>query len=590
MASSATNLWVLLGLGLAGILLMTKKLKKAVREDFGAFIERLQLLPPPQPLPPKAPHLLTGATFAVSDLFDINGYVTGFGNPDWARTHEAASATASPVAIIVEGGATCVGKTVTDEMAFSLSGENKHYDTPTNPAAPSRIPGGCSSGASVAVSADLVDLSLGLDTIGGVRLPAAFCGVLGFRSSHGAVPHSGVIPLSISLDAVGLFAKDPNILRRAVHVLLRLQFVSQRNPRQIFIADDCFELIKIPTDRITKPLIRSTEKLFGRQILKHENIGEYISSKSPSLRAFCCNKLNGVKSAALKSLSDAMLTVFRHEFKQNHEEWMNSVKPRLDPLIKSQIDIVKEMDEAEIQKLHMIRNEVRSALNLLLKDDGILVLPTCIDIPPKLGGKDLLTEDYQNRLYSLLCIASMSGCCQMTVPLGYHNKCPVSISFIARHGGDRFLVDTVQTMYASLQEEGDVASRTKSAGNAISRERSADIAKEKGNEAYKDKQWQKAVSFYTEAIKLNDKNATYYSNRAAAFLELGSFIQAEADCTKAIGLDKKNVKAYLRRGTSREMLGYYKEAIEDFRYALVLEPTNKRASLSAERLRSLFLQ
>lgn len=68
MSSPSANLWVLLGLGLAGILLMTRKLKKAVKEDFGAFVERLQLLPPPQPAPPKAPHPLTGLSFAVSDM------------------------------------------------------------------------------------------------------------------------------------------------------------------------------------------------------------------------------------------------------------------------------------------------------------------------------------------------------------------------------------------------------------------------------------------------------------------------------------------------------------------------------------------
>lgn len=68
MASQSANLWVLLGLGLAGILIMTRKLKKVIREDFGAFIEKFQLLPPPPPPPPKAPHPLTGLTFAVSDV------------------------------------------------------------------------------------------------------------------------------------------------------------------------------------------------------------------------------------------------------------------------------------------------------------------------------------------------------------------------------------------------------------------------------------------------------------------------------------------------------------------------------------------
>ncbi|KAL5751224.1 hypothetical protein ACOSP7_025827 [Xanthoceras sorbifolium] len=589
MASShAANLWVLLGLGLAGILLMTKKLKKSIREDFGAFIEKLQLLPPPQPAPPKAPHPLTSLTFAVSDVFDIEGYVTGFGHPDWARTHEPASRTATVVSNLVEGGATCVGKTIVDELAYSINGTNKHYGTPTNPAAHSRVPGGSSSGAAVAVAAKLVDFSLGVDTVGGVRVPAAFCGIMGFRSSHGAVSQMGIIPVATSLDTVGWFARDPNILRRVGHVLLHLPFAIQRSPRQIIIADDCFELLKIPIDRVDRVLIKSTEKLFGRQVLKHENLGDYFNSKVPSLKGF--HKTNGeLKTSPLRMLANVMRLLQRHEFKHNHEDWINSVKPTLDAAISAQVHEMLEMDDAEIENCKSIRNEMRVAINSLLKDDGLLVIPTTGFLPPKLGGKELLSEDYQNCAFSLLSISSISGCCQVTVPLGQHDKCPISVSFIARHGGDRFLLDSVQSMYASLQEQADIVATSKPSANAVSQEQSAEIAKEKGNQAYKDKQLQKAIGYYTEAIKLNGNNATYYSNRAAAHLEQGSFLQAEADCTKAINLDKKNVKAYLRRGTAREMLGYYKEAIEDFSYALVLEPTNKRAYLSADRLRKVFM-
>ncbi|KAI9174424.1 hypothetical protein LWI28_017035 [Acer negundo] len=589
MASShAANLWVLLGLGLAGILLMTKKLKKNIREDFGAFIEKLQLLPPPQPAPPKAPHPLTALTFAVSDVFDIEGYVTGFGHPDWARTHEAASRTAPVVSTLIEGGATCVGKTVVDELAYGINGTNKHYGTPTNPESHSRVPGGSSSGAAVAVAAKLVDFSLGVDTVGGVRVPAAFCGVMGFRPSHGAVSQMGIIPVSTSLDTVGWFARDPNVLRRVGHVLLQLPFSVQRSPRQIILADDCFELLKIPTDRVDRVVVKSTEKLFGRQVLKHENLGDYFNSKVPSLKGF--HKTNGeLKSSSIRMLANVMRLLQRHEFKHNHEQWINSVKPTLDPAVSAQIHEMLEMDDAELENCKSIRSEMRSAINFLLKDDGLLVIPTTGYLPPKLGGKELLSEDYQNCSFTLSSIASISGCCQVTVPLGQYDKCPISVSFIARHGGDRFLMDTVKSMYASLQEQAGIVASSKPSFNAISREQSAEIAKEKGNQAFKDKQWQKAIGFYTEAIKLIGNNATYYSNRAAAHLEQGSFLQAEADCTKAISHDKKNVKAYLRRGTAREMLGYYKEAIEDFSYALVLEPTNKRAAQSADRLRKMFM-
>ncbi|KAG6746794.1 hypothetical protein POTOM_049161 [Populus tomentosa] len=648
MASNPANLWVLLGLGLAGIFLFTKKFKKVLREDFGAFIHKLQLLPPPQPAPPKAPHPLTGLTFAVSDLFDIEGYVTGFGHPDWAKTHEAASRTSVVVSTLVEGGATCVGKTVIDELAYSITGENKHYGTPTNPVEPARVPGGSSSGAAVAVAANLVDFSLGVDTVGGVRVPAGFCGIIGFRPSYGAISKIGVLPVSASLDTVGMlskgnnvvdnlhfsvlqllnvlcwsllqidtgwFAKDPNILRRVGHVLLQSAFGGQRSPRQIIMADDCFQSLKFPVDRITQVVVKSTEKHFGRQLLKHEILDVYLNSKVPSLKEFHNKKTNGeVKTSSIRLLANVMQLLHRYEFRSNHEEWINTVKPILEPNFSAQMNETMELSDAEIELCKSIREEMRSAINSLLKDDGILVVPTTAYLPPKLGGKEILSEEYQSSSFGLLSIASLSGCCQVTVPLGYYNKCPVSVSLIARHGSDRFLLDTVQTMYKTLQEQAETYVNSKSS-NTDSRENSAEMAKERhvdldllfddfnacfksisictsevdrGNQAFKEQQWQKAISYYNEAIKLNDKNATYYSNRAAAYLELGSFQHAEADCSNAINLDKKNVKAYLRRGTAREMLGYYKDAIEDFKYALVLEPTNKRASLSAERLQKVF--
>ncbi|XP_057767406.1 outer envelope protein 64, chloroplastic [Salvia miltiorrhiza] len=588
MASSSANLWVLLGLGIAGILIMTKKLKRAVRADFGAFIERLQLLPPPQPAPPKAPHPLTGLSFAVSDVFNIEGFVTGFGNPDWSSAHEPATRTCPVVAALVDGGATCVGKTVVDDMALGVSGENKHYDTPTNPAAPARVPGGASSGAAVAVAAKLVEFSLGIDTDGGVRLPAGNCAVLGFRPSHGTVSLSGVITVSESLDTVGWFAKDPSVLRRVGHVLLQVPYAAQRNPRTFVIADDCFQLTKVPADR-TQVVIKSIEKLYGRQVLRHEKLSDYIKSKVPSLKTFSVIQANGDgKSSPLRMLANAMQIIKSYEFRQNHHEWINSVKPTLDPVISAQLRETLDLTDADIEKCRTIRSELRSAINALLKDDGILVIPTAPGPPPKLEAKENFSKEYLIQATTLSSLASMSGCCQVAVPLGVHEKCPFSLSLLARHGGDRFLLDTLQSMYTSLQEQLDTASKPKVSSKAMTNEESADVAKEKGNQAFKDKQWQRAIGFYTEAIKLNSTNATYFSNRAAAYLEIGSYIQAEADCSQAIDLDKKNVKSYLRRGTAREMLGYYKEAMEDFGYALVLEPNNKRASQSLDRLRKLF--
>ncbi|XP_065625368.1 outer envelope protein 64, chloroplastic-like [Quercus suber] len=151
----------------------------------------------------------------------------------------------------------------------------------------------------------------GIDTVGGVRVPAGFCGILGFRPSLGAVSHNGIIPISTSLDTIGWFAKDPNILHRVGHVLLQLPYTVQRSPRQIIIADDCFQLLKIPVDRVAQVVIKSTEKLFGRQALKHENVENYLKSKVPSLKEFHSKKSNGEFKTSTRLLANVMQFIQR---------------------------------------------------------------------------------------------------------------------------------------------------------------------------------------------------------------------------------------------------------------------------------------
>nr|KJB45212.1 hypothetical protein B456_007G295700 [Gossypium raimondii] len=252
------------------------------RLDYGAFMEKfsLQLSPSQHQLP------LSGLTFAVKDIFDIEGYVTGFGNPDWAKTHSAATSTAPAVMDLLTAGATCLGKTAMDEMAYCMYGVNKHYGTPTNPCAPDRVPGGSSSGSAVAVAAKLVDFSLGTDTGASVRVPASYCGILGFRPSLGAVSTVGVLPMSQSYDTVGWLARDPMILNRIGRVLLHLPDVDPIKPSQIIIAEDCFRLSTIPSDRTVQVLVKSIEKLFGAQCVKHAILGDLVKDKVPSLQHF----------------------------------------------------------------------------------------------------------------------------------------------------------------------------------------------------------------------------------------------------------------------------------------------------------------
>ncbi|KAI3445736.1 hypothetical protein Pfo_002401 [Paulownia fortunei] len=591
---SNPKVWVVIGVGLAGALILAEvqrrrvKAKSYVEEDFGAFIERFELLPFPQPPPPAARVPLSGLTFAINDNFDIKGYVTGYGSADWKRTHEEAGKTALVVMTMLRSGATCLGKTVMDELGFGILGENKNYGTPTNPQKPSHVPGGSSSGSAVAVAAQIVDFALGTDTIGCIRVPASFCGLLGFRPSHGIVSTIGVLPNSQSLDTVGWLASDPSVLHRVGCALLHFNALESKRMRRIIIADDLFQLSKVPLQKTVYVVSKATEKLSGYQTPKHMNFGQYIASNVPSLKFFCeesTNQQAGIST--LRALSSAMLFLQRYEFKINHEEWIKSVKPKLGPDVSSRVRAAINTTQENVKNLYKVRIEMRAALQSLLKDDGILVIPTVADPPLKLNSKRGLPAEFHDRMHALLSIANMSGGCQVAIPLGKHDDSPISVSFIASHGTDKFLLDMVLDMYSSLQEEASSISGSSPLPDTNGNMDAAELLKEKGNAAYKGKQWNKAVSYYTEAIKLKDANATYYSNRAAAYLELGCFQQAEEDCSKAISLDKKYVKAYLRRGTARESLLFYREALQDFKHALVLEPQNKVATLAEKRLRKL---
>ncbi|WOK95988.1 amidase 1 [Canna indica] len=427
-------------------------------DSYGAFIDKLQLLPPTlspnQPAPP-----LHGLTFAVKDIFDINGCVTGFGNPDWARTHAAASSTAPVVLAALGAGATCVGKTVMDEMAYSINGENYHYGTPTNPCAPDRVPGGSSSGSAVAVAANLVDFSIGTDTGGSVRVPAAYCGIFGLRPSHGIVSETGVIPMAQSFDTVGWFARDPITLTRVGQVMLQSSSDATMPPARVVIPEDCFQHLGSPSDQISQILRKSVEKVLGSNILHTENLGDYIFHNVPSLRKFMNSIPEGQASTlpVLAALSHAMRLLQRFEFKKNHGDWVISTKPTLGPGLLERVSEALNATYEDLEFCYPIKTELQASLSDLLQEKGVLALPTIPGAPPKLNMEVDKLDNFRARAFSLLSIAGMSGFCQISIPLGVHNGVPVSVSLVARHGADHFLLNLAQTLHVTLKEQASIA-------------------------------------------------------------------------------------------------------------------------------------
>ncbi len=149
---------------------------------------------------------LDGKIVTIKDLFDVAGEVTRAGSKILADEGKPAVADAPAIARLRSAGAVIAAKTNMVEFAFSAIGTNPHYGTPGNPADRSRVPGGSTSGGAVAVADGMCELTIGSDTGGSTRIPAALCGITGFKPSKQRVPTDGAFPLSFTLDSVGPMA------------------------------------------------------------------------------------------------------------------------------------------------------------------------------------------------------------------------------------------------------------------------------------------------------------------------------------------------------------------------------------------------
>jgi amidase len=365
---------------------------------------------------------LRGLTFAVKDVFDIAGHRTGNGNPVWLETHAPAARTASAVERLLAAGAKMVGKTHTDELAYSLNGENVHYGTPINPRAPGRIPGGSSSGSAAAVAGNLVDFALGTDCGGSVRLPASYCGIYGIRTSHGLVPIDGVVNLAASFDTVGWFARDAQTMRRVGDVMLpgRPAFM----PKRLLIAADAFAFAG---DDITAALAAAVTQL-KCALPDHRTVAVYTGDPA--------------------AWSGIFLILQGDEIRRRHSAWIDAHNPRFGPGIAERFRSARTIDPAEVERMRPQREAVASHMDALLGDDALLCLPTAPGIAPKLATPAGELEAFRARALALLSIAGLARLPQISLPLGTMADCPLGISLIAPRGCDRGLLAWVAEKFS----------------------------------------------------------------------------------------------------------------------------------------------
>jgi amidase len=284
---------------------------------------------------------LSDLTFAAKDVFDIAGFQTGAGNPDWLRTHSPAKVTASAVQRLLDAGAALAGKTHTDELTYSLNGENYHYGTPVNPNAPGRIPGGSSSGSASAVAGGLVDFALGTDTGGSVRLPASNCGIYGFRPSHGLVANDHVVPLAPSFDTVGWFARDAKLLERVGKVLLAPRDYEPFFQR-FLLATDAMDLVFTPARRALDEALGVIREALG----PIETLSLYGGSAEKWMNTF-------------RFIQGA-------EVWQSHGEWISANNPSFGPEIHERFRWAASIAPEQARSARLIRSRVTEQLDELL--------------------------------------------------------------------------------------------------------------------------------------------------------------------------------------------------------------------------------
>lgn len=370
---------------------------------------------------------LTGVRLAVKDVFEVTGLTCYAGNPQWGSEQTPARENALSVQRLLQEGCLWVGKTVTDELTYSLAGINAHYGTPTNPRTPQRLPGGSSSGSAVAVAAGYADLALGTDCGGSVRLPASYCGLWGIRPSHGLITSHGCFTLAHSLDTVGWFTRDGALLRSAFHSLAHSYAVKPARPRWL-VSDDVLAELDAPV-----------RDAFEQWLTTLDTAPERIPAGTLPLERWAL--------------------AFRHiqasEIWRQHGAWVQSRHPLLGADVAERLAEARLVSPIEVASAHQLRSQAIGCLASLLGEDDYLLLPPVPGCAPLLAADAHAVQDTRARSQRLLCMAGLAGLPQVVMPWIELDGAPVGLSLMGRRFADEQLLACALALHAQLTPRSD---------------------------------------------------------------------------------------------------------------------------------------
>ena len=366
---------------------------------------------------------LSGLTLGVKDIFDVKGYLSGWGSPEHAAETGPAAATAPAVQKLLDAGARFIGKTQTEELAFSMIGQNVHFPHPVNPAAPDRVTGGSSSGSAAAVAGGLADIGTGSDTGGSVRVPASFCGLIGLRTTQGLISLEGTMPLAASFDTFGWFAKDAETYQRVGEVLIGKDGAALPPKPRLISLPALDELVAGPAEATA----------YGRMKNAVANIlGPVRAAKQPPF--------------GIDELYWTIRRLQAHEAWAAHGAWISMKDRHMGKAVYDRFAFGQTVTESELATDTRLRNTFRKALGDLLGDDGVLVLPSVPCAAPKAGSTPEEMGAFRERAIQMLCWSGLSGFPQISLPLGSVDGAPFGISLLGPARTDLALIRLGRTV------------------------------------------------------------------------------------------------------------------------------------------------
>ena len=359
-----------------------------------------------------------GIRLAVKDMFDTAGLRTTYGSAIF-RDHVPAR-TADAVRVLEAAGYANVGKANLHEFAYGVTSQNPHYGAVPNPAAPGRVAGGSSGGSAAALAAGLADAALGSDTGGSIRIPAACCGVVGFKPTHGLVPVEGCFPLAPTFDTVGPLGRDVEACARMMRAL-----APAISPAALDSLGDLE--VGIAWTALADPLVARQVEAAGRLF--------------PRLRALDLPRPR------------AIVDVFRREVADVHRERFAAHRDRYGANVAAKLEGCLRISDARFEAGREERRAYREQMARVLDGVDLVVTPTLPCVPPPADTDELTAREV---LTMFTFPFNATGAPALAVPAGAaEDGLPASAQLAAAPGRDALVLAAGALLERALGHTGE---------------------------------------------------------------------------------------------------------------------------------------